>query len=61
MELTLNQQKGLNIAIERYKNKEKFTVIINDINYNQRHSDWSAFGVSNDILIAKIFFFQILI
>lgn len=27
MELTLNQQKGLNIAIERYKNKEKFTVI----------------------------------
>lgn len=27
MELTLKQQQGLNIAVERYRNKEKYTVI----------------------------------
>ena len=27
MELTLRQQQGLNLAISRYKDKEKYTVI----------------------------------
>ena len=27
MELTLKQQKGLEIAIQRYKDREKYTVI----------------------------------
>lgn len=27
MELTLKQQQGLRIAVERYRNKEKYTII----------------------------------